>query len=56
MMRHMNVKGLHDPESFGSRTGKTALEALINLQLLFDHNRIWKLPTAIIYRNITMEY
>ena len=51
MMRHMNKKGLHDNETFGSRTGKTAPEALINLQLLFDHNRIWKLPSAIVFND-----
>ena len=51
MMAHMNKKDLHDPETFGSRTGKTAPEALINLQLLFDHNRMWKLPTAILFND-----
>ena len=51
MMEHMNNNELHDPETFGSRTGKTAPEALINLQLLFDHNRIWKLPTAILFND-----
>jgi hypothetical protein len=51
MMAHMNKRDLHDPETFGSRTGKTAPEALINLQLLFDHNRIWKLPTAILFND-----
>ena len=51
MMQHMNEKQLHDPETFGSRTGKTAPEAVVNLQLLFDHSRIWKLPTAIIFND-----
>ena len=51
MMSHMNKKELHDQETFGSRTGKTAPEALVNLQLLFDHNRIWRLPTAIIFND-----
>ena len=51
MMQHMNTTGLHDPETFGSRTGKTAPEALVNLQMLFDHNRIWKLPTAILFND-----
>ena len=51
MMQHMNEKDLHDPETFGSRTGKTAPEALINLQLLFDHSRVWKLPAAIIFND-----
>ena len=30
---------------------KLPLEALINLQLLFDHYRMWKLPIAIIFNN-----
>ena len=51
MMTHMNTMDLHDPETFGSRTGKTAPEALMNLQLLFDHNRLWKLPTAILFND-----
>ena len=51
MMSHMNQEGLHDQETFGSRTGKTAPEALINLQLLFDHYRTWKLPIAIIFND-----
>ena len=51
MMAHMNSNDLHDQETFGSRTGKTAPEALINLQLLFDHNRTWKLPTAILFND-----
>ena len=51
LMKHMNDKDLHDPETFGSRTGKTAPEALTNLQLLFDHNRIWRLPTAILFND-----
>ena len=51
MMQHMNESELHDPETFGSRTGKTAPEALINLQLLFDHNRTWNIPTAILFND-----
>jgi hypothetical protein len=51
MMAHMNTQDLHDPEMFGSRTGKTAPEAIINLQLLFDHNRTWKLPIAILFND-----
>ena len=51
MMKHMNQNDLHDPETFGSRTGKTAPEALINLQLLFDHYRTWKMPISIIFND-----
>ena len=51
MMQHMNENQLHDQETFGSRTGKTAPEAVINLQLLFDHSRIWRRPMAIIFND-----
>ena len=51
LMNYMNKKELHDPETFGSRSGKTAPEALVNLQLLFDHNRTWKLPIAILFND-----
>ena len=51
MMNHMNTQGLHDPETYGSRSGKTAPEALINLQLLSDHNRTWNIPYAIIFND-----
>ena len=47
MMQHMNRLCLHNHETFGSRTGEIApLEVLVNLQLFFDHNRIWRLPIA----------
>ena len=51
LMQHMNDKKLHDPETFGSRSGKTAPEALINLQLLFDHCRMWKKPVGCIFND-----
>ena len=51
----MNANELHDPETFGSWTGKTAPEVLINLQLLFDHNRIWILSTAIILNHTQLD-
>ena len=51
LMYHMNKLGLHDPETYGSRSGKTAPEALINLQLLSDHNRTWKLPAVIVFND-----
>ena len=50
-MQHINKEGTHDAETYGSRTGKTAPEALINLQLLFDHSRIWKIPTGIFFND-----
>ena len=51
LMRHMNDNKLHDPETFGSRSGKTAPEALINLQLLFDHCRMWNKPVGCIFND-----
>ena len=51
LMRHMNDNKLHDPETFGSRSGKTAPEALLNLQLLFDHCRMWKKPIGCIFND-----
>ena len=51
MMEHMNEANIHDPETFGSRSGKTAPEALINLQLLFDHQRTWRIPISIIFND-----
>ena len=55
-MQHINDSKLHDPETLGSRTGKTAPKALINLQLLFDHNRIWNLPTSILFNDVNGYY
>ena len=51
LMHHMNDDGTHDIETFGSRTGKTAPEALLNLQLLFDHSRTWQIPTGIFFND-----
>ena len=51
LMHHMNDQGTHDVETFGSRTGKTAPEALQNLQIMFDHSRIWKIPTGIFFND-----
>ena len=43
----MHKKDRHDAETFGSRIGKTAPEALQNIRLMCDHSRIWKKTTAI---------
>ena len=51
LMRHMNDNGSHDPETYGSRSGKTAPEALLNLQLLFDHCRMWHKPVGCIFND-----
>ena len=47
----MNKTDHHDPETFGSRTGKTAPEALLNLQLLFGHCRICKQPVGCTFND-----
>ncbi len=41
LMKYMTEEGLHDKEVFGSRVGKTAPEAILNLQLAYDNHRIW---------------
>ena len=39
---HLHDNKALDDEIYGSRKGKTGAEALIYLQLLADHSRIWK--------------
>ena len=51
MMRHLNDNGTHDPETYGSRSGKTAPEAILNLQVLFDHCRLWEKPVGCIFND-----
>ena len=42
LMKYVTKEDGFDSDMFGSISGKTAIEALINLQLIFDHHRIWK--------------
>ena len=42
LMRFMTEENLLDEEIFGSRLGKTAPEAILNLQVVYDHHRIWQ--------------
>ena len=51
LMQHTTTEGLHDLETYGSRKGKTAAEALIALQLLYDNARIWKHIVGIIFND-----
>ena len=51
LMQHMNDNGTHDQETFGSRTGKTAPEALLNLQILFEHCRQWEKPVGCMFND-----
>ena len=51
LMQYMTDNAILDKETFGSRLGKTAPEAMINLQLLFDHHRLWLLCLIIIFND-----
>ena len=51
LMYHMTSSKGVDGDVYGSRTGKTAIEALLNLQLVFDHHRIWKKTFAMIFND-----
>ena len=44
------MKILHN-DIFGSRKGKTSTEAMITLQLLYDHHRIWHLVIASLFND-----
>ena len=51
LMWHLHDNKLLDDEIFGSRKGKTGSEALISLQLLADHSRLWKINTALLFND-----
>ena len=51
LMRYATSKGIIDSEAYGSRLGKTSIEAIINLQLIFDNHRIWKKNIAMIFND-----
>ena len=51
LMKHITSTKNIDGDVYGSRTGKTAIEALLNLQLVFDHHRIWKKTMAMIFND-----
>ena len=42
LMDHATKNSYMDMDTYGSRTGKSAIEAILNLQLIFDNARIWK--------------
>ena len=42
LMHFATRRGLFSKETFGSRLGKSANEAMLNLQLVLDNHRIWK--------------
>ena len=53
-MKHMNDNNTHDLETYGSRSGKTAPEVLLNLQLLFGHCQMWNKPVGCCILNDTI--
>ena len=51
LMKFMTEEGLFDKEIFGSRLGKTAPEAITNLQVTYDHHRIWQKNLITIFND-----
>ena len=51
LMWHAHDNAVIDDEVFGSRKGKTGAEALLHLQLLADHTRIWKKNLAVLFND-----
>ena len=47
LMRYVDTKGILGSEVYASRLEKTSIEAITNLQLIFDNHRMWK-------KNMTM--
>ena len=50
-MWHATTEGVLDSDTFGSRIGKTAPEAVLNLQVIFDDSRLWKKTTAMLFND-----
>ena len=51
LIKHATKTGIIDNEAYGSRTGKTANEAILNLQLLYDNHRIWKKNLGLLFND-----
>lgn len=51
LMYHSTNEDVHDPETFGSRIGKTAPEAILALQLLYDHARSWSITFGMLFND-----
>ena len=49
LMWHITSNGIVDADTYGSRLGKTAIEAVLNLQLIFDNCRVWKRNLGIFF-------
>jgi hypothetical protein len=50
-MKHITELKYTDSETYGSRVGKSATEALITIQTLFAHGSIWKHTTAMVFND-----
>ena len=51
LMWYITKKGLIDAATYGSRLGKTATDALLNLQLIFDQCRIKKQNMGMLFND-----
>ena len=51
LMKHATKTGIIDNETYGSRIGRTANEAILNLQLLYDNHRIWKKNLGLLFND-----
>ena len=52
LMHHITQQGIVDADTYGSRLGKTATEAILNLQLIFDNSRIGKKNIAMLFNDV----
>ena len=51
LMWHITNNNIIDADTYGSRLGKTATEAIINLQLIFDYCRTTKTNLGMLFNN-----
>ena len=51
LMQHLTKEEVIDTDVYGSVKGKTAIEALLNIQLICDHHRIWKKNLIMLYND-----
>ena len=51
LMWHATTEGILDSDTYGSRIGKTAPEAVLNLQMIFDDSRLWKKTKAMLFND-----
>jgi hypothetical protein len=51
LMQHITRTNYTDPETYGSRIGKSATEAIITLQTLFAHCTVWNKAAAMVFND-----